>query len=91
MVEYAASLQEQGRSATDAALHAAELRLRPILMTSIAFGAGVIPLMFSSGAGAISRQSIGYSVFGGVLFGTVLVLLFIPLMYVLIRREKPKV
>jgi multidrug efflux pump len=91
MVEYAASLQEQGRSAIDAALHAAELRLRPILMTSIAFGAGVIPLMFSSGAGALSRQSIGYSVFGGVLFGTVLVLLFIPLMYVLIRREKGRV
>ena len=88
MVEYAASLQEQGRSAIDAALHAAELRLRPILMTSIAFGAGVIPLMFSSGAGALSRQSIGYSVFGGVLFGTVLVLLFIPLMYVLIRKSK---
>ena len=82
MVEYAANLQEQGRSTIDAALHAAELRLRPILMTSIAFGAGVIPLMFSSGAGALSRQSIGYSVFGGVLFGTVLVLLFIPLMYV---------
>lgn len=91
MVEYAASLQEQGRSTIDAALHAAELRLRPILMTSIAFGAGVIPLMFSSGAGALSRQSIGYSVFGGVLFGTVLVLLFIPLMYVLIRREKGRV
>ncbi|MCH7336144.1 efflux RND transporter permease subunit [Acinetobacter sp. NIPH 2699] len=85
MVEFAASLQQQGRNVLDAALHAAGLRLRPILMTSIAFGAGVIPLMFSTGAGALSRQAIGYSVFGGVVFGTVLVLIFIPLMYVLIR------
>ncbi|RLZ11093.1 efflux RND transporter permease subunit [Acinetobacter sp. 2JN-4] len=85
MVEFAASLQQQGRNVLDSALHAAGLRLRPILMTSIAFGAGVIPLMFSTGAGALSRQAIGYSVFGGVVFGTVLVLIFIPLMYVLIR------
>ncbi|MFC3901773.1 hydrophobe/amphiphile efflux-1 (HAE1) family protein [Acinetobacter marinus] len=88
MVEYAATLQRQGQTAMQSALHAAGLRLRPILMTSIAFGAGVIPLMFSAGAGALSRQAIGYSVFGGVLFGTVLVLLFIPLMYLLIRKEK---
>lgn len=85
MVEFAASLQQQGRNVLDSALYAAGLRLRPILMTSIAFGAGVIPLMFSTGAGALSRQAIGYSVFGGVVFGTVLVLIFIPLMYVLIR------
>ncbi|ENW95565.1 efflux RND transporter permease subunit [Acinetobacter sp. NIPH 298] len=85
MVEFAASLQQRGRNVLDAALYAAGLRLRPILMTSIAFGAGVIPLMFSTGAGALSRQAIGYSVFGGVVFGTVLVLIFIPLMYVLIR------
>ena len=85
MVEFAANLQEQGASAIDAALKSAGLRLRPILMTSLAFGAGVVPLMFSTGAGALSRQAIGYSVFGGVLFGTILVLLFIPLMYVVIR------
>ncbi|WEI18765.1 efflux RND transporter permease subunit [Acinetobacter proteolyticus] len=92
MVEFAASLQQQGRTALDAALQAAGLRLRPILMTSIAFGAGVIPLMFSSGAGALSRQAIGYSVFGGVVFGTILVLIFIPFMYVLVRTMfKPKV
>ncbi|WP_038341915.1 efflux RND transporter permease subunit [Acinetobacter sp. A47] len=91
MVEFAASLQQQGHKALDAALQAAGLRLRPILMTSIAFGAGVIPLMFSSGAGALSRQAIGYSVFGGVVFGTVLVLVFIPFMYVLVSsRFKPK-
>ena len=54
-------------------------------MTSIAFAAGVLPLMFATGVSAISRQEIGSSVFGGVLFATVLVLLFIPFMYVLIR------
>lgn len=86
MVEFAASLQTQGKSAFAAALEAASLRLRPILMTSIAFGAGVVPLMFASGAGAMSRQAIGYSVFGGVVFGTILVLLFIPFMYVLVRE-----
>ncbi|MDR2060325.1 MAG: efflux RND transporter permease subunit, partial [Acinetobacter sp.] len=94
MIEFAASLQQQGQTALQAALHAAGLRLRPILMTSIAFGAGVIPLMFSSGAGALSRQAIGYSVFGGVVFGTILVLIFIPFMYVLVRtafKPKPKV
>lgn len=91
MVEFAASLQQQGRNSLDAALHAAGLRLRPILMTSIAFGAGVIPLMFSTGAGALSRQAIGFSVFGGVVFGTVLVLIFIPFMYVLVTHYfKPK-
>mgnify|MGYP002732840383 FL=1 len=55
-------------------------------MTSIAFAAGVLPLLFASGVSAISRQEIGASVFGGVLFGTVLVLLFIPFMYVVIRN-----
>lgn len=91
MVEFAASLQQQGQAPLEAALRAAGLRLRPILMTSIAFGAGVIPLMFSSGAGALSRQAIGYSVFGGVVFGTILVLIFIPFMYVLVTSWfKPK-
>ena len=85
MVEYASNLQNQGHRILDAALKSAGLRLRPILMTSLAFGAGVIPLMFSSGAGALSRQAIGYSVFGGVVFGTILVLIFIPFMYVLVR------
>lgn len=85
MVEFAAQTQAQGKSALAAALTAAGLRLRPILMTSLAFGAGVIPLVFSSGAGAVSRQEIGVSVLGGVISGTVLVLFFIPLLYVLIR------
>ena len=85
IVEFASSAQEKGRSVIDAALEGAVLRLRPILMTSLAFGAGVIPLVVAFGAGAASRQEIGVSVLGGVIFGTVLVLLFIPFMYVLIR------
>ena len=81
MVEFAAELQQQGRTRLQAAIESATLRLRPILMTSIAFGAGVIPLMMASGAGALSRQAIGYSVFGGILFGTLLVLIYVPLLY----------
>ena len=85
IVEFASMAQQQGRSAVEAALEGASLRLRPILMTSLAFGAGVIPLVFAFGAGAVSRQEIGVSVLGGVIFGTVLVLIFIPFMYVLVR------
>jgi multidrug efflux pump len=85
IVEFASMAQQQGKNAIDAALEAASLRLRPILMTSLAFGAGILPLVFASGAGAASRQEIGMSVFGGVIFGTILVLIFIPFMYVLIR------
>ena len=83
--------QAQGKNAIQAALQGAGLRLRPILMTSFAFGAGVIPLVFAFGAGAVSRQEIGISVLGGVIFGTVLVLIFIPFMFVLVANMfKPK-
>lgn len=85
IVEFAALAQEKGQSAIAAAMQGAGLRLRPILMTSLAFGAGVIPLVVAFGAGAASRQEIGVSVLGGVIFGTVLVLIFIPFMYVLVR------
>ena len=85
IVEFAALAQEKGKTAVAAALDGAGLRLRPILMTSLAFGAGIIPLVFAFGAGAASRQEIGVSVLGGVIFGTVLVLIFIPFMYVFIR------
>ncbi|WP_445115257.1 multidrug efflux RND transporter permease subunit [Acinetobacter sp. WZC-1] len=86
IVEFAAMAQQQGKSAIVSAVEGAGLRLRPILMTSLAFGAGVIPLVLASGAGAASRQEIGVSVLGGVIFGTVLVLIFIPFMYVIIRN-----
>lgn len=85
IVEFASIAQQQGRSVIEAALEGASLRLRPILMTSLAFGAGVTPLVFAFGAGAASRQEIGVSVLGGVIFATLLVLIFIPFMYVLIR------
>lgn len=86
IVEFAALAQQRGKDAVAAALEGASLRLRPILMTSLAFGAGVVPLVFASGAGAASRQEIGTSVLGGVIFGTVLVVIFIPFMYVLVRN-----
>lgn len=85
IVEFASMAQTRGLTVMQAAMEGASLRLRPILMTSLAFGAGVIPLVFAFGAGAASRQEIGVSVLGGVIFGTVLVLIFIPFMYVLIR------
>ncbi|MBO6152040.1 MAG: multidrug efflux RND transporter permease subunit [Acinetobacter sp.] len=91
IVEFASLAQQQGKNVIEAALEGASLRLRPILMTSLAFGAGVIPLVFAFGAGAASRQEIGVSVLGGVIFATILVLIFIPFMYVLIRTLfKPK-
>lgn len=85
IIEFAALAQRQGKNIIEAAIEGANLRFRPIIMTSLAFGAGVIPLIFAQGAGAFSRQEIGLSVFGGVLFGTVLVLIFIPLAFVLVR------
>ena len=85
IIEFADAAQRRGKKAVEAAIEGASLRFRPILMTSLAFGAGVIPLIFAQGAGAVSRQEIGLSVFGGVLFGTVLVLIFIPFAFVMIR------
>lgn len=86
IVEFAASARARGASILEAALEGARLRLRPILMTSIAFVAGVIPLALATGAGAVSRQEIGVSVIGGMLFGTVLAIFFVPLFYVLVNR-----
>ena len=86
IIEFASAAQKAGQSVMNAALEGAALRLRPILMTSLAFGAGILPLIFAFGAGAVSRQEIGVSVLGGVVFGTVLVLIFIPFMYVIIQN-----
>ena len=87
IAEFAALAQARGVGVIEAAIEGASLRLRPILMTSLAFGAGIVPLVLASGAGAASRQEIGTSVLGGVIFGTVLVLIFIPFMYVFIRSR----
>ena len=90
IVEFAEQLREQGRSIMDAAIEAGELRLRPILMTSIAFILGVLPLYFASGAGALGRHSVGTSIVGGMLVSSVLNLLFIPVLYVILSTVLSK-
>jgi HAE1 family hydrophobic/amphiphilic exporter-1 len=86
IVEFAEQLREQGKSALDAVVEAAEVRLRPILMTSIAFLLGVVPLMLAQGAGAAARNSLGTAVFGGMLVSTIVNLIFIPGLYVLMQK-----
>jgi len=86
IVEFAVAEQQAGRKLRDAVVDAAQLRLRPILMTSFAFIMGVTPLAISSGAGANARHAIGTGVIGGMLFATFLGLLLIPVFYVVVRR-----
>lgn len=93
IVEFAKELQEQGEDLFDATLHAAKMRLRPIIMTTLAFGFGVLPLALASGAGAGSQHSVGYGVLGGVISSTLLGIFFIPVFFVWIRsifKYKPK-
>ena len=90
IVEFAKTLQEQGRDAMSAALEAARMRIRPIVMTSLAFGFGVLPLAISSGAGSGGQNAIGTGVLGGVLAATLLGVLFVPLFFVLIRERLNK-
>jgi HAE1 family hydrophobic/amphiphilic exporter-1 len=85
IVEFAEQLIGRGLSIIDAAIQAAELRLRPILMTSFAFILGVLPLYFASGAGKIGRHSVGTAIVGGMLFSTILNLFFIPVLYVIVK------
>jgi multidrug efflux pump len=85
IVEFARELEHQGRSIVDAALEACHLRLRPILMTSIAFIMGVVPLVFSTGAGAEMRHAMGVAVFAGMLGVTLFGLFLTPVFYVLLR------
>jgi HAE1 family hydrophobic/amphiphilic exporter-1 len=86
IVELARRLRGEGATAIDAVLQACALRLRPILMTSIAFLLGVVPLMFSSGAGSAARSSLGTAVFSGMAVSTALNLFFTPLIFVLVDR-----
>jgi HAE1 family hydrophobic/amphiphilic exporter-1 len=85
IVEFAEQQLEHGKSIIDAAILAAELRLRPILMTSFAFILGILPLYFATGAGALGRHSVGTAVVGGMLFSTILNLFFIPVLYVIFK------
>jgi multidrug efflux pump len=84
IVEFARELHEQGQSALDAAMEAAKMRLRPIIMTSMAFVLGVLPLALASGAGAASQNDIGTGVIGGMLTATFLATFMIPMFYVLV-------
>jgi HAE1 family hydrophobic/amphiphilic exporter-1/multidrug efflux pump len=86
IVEFARQQRSEGKSIREAAIEAARLRLRPILMTSFAFILGVLPLALSTGAGAASRVSLGTAVFGGMLVGTVLGVLVVPSFYVVFQR-----
>ncbi|AXX94639.1 efflux RND transporter permease subunit [Arcobacter ellisii] len=86
IIEFALQKQKEGIKLVDAALEAAKVRLRPIIMTSLAFTVGVMPLAISSGAGAASKHSIGTGVVGGMLTATFIAILFIPLFFVLISR-----
>lgn len=86
IIEFALQKQKEGIKLVDAAIEAAKVRLRPIIMTSLAFTVGVMPLAISSGAGAASKHSIGTGVVGGMLTATFIAILFIPLFFVLISR-----
>ncbi|MDO5059504.1 MAG: efflux RND transporter permease subunit [Neisseria sp.] len=93
IIEFAKDLQEQGMDALKAALQAAHLRFRPIIMTSFAFILGVVPLYFASGASSASQKAIGTTVLWGMLVGTILSVFLVPLFYVLVRKlfpAKPK-
>lgn len=85
IIEFAKDLQAQGKSVIAAALEATHLRLRPIVMTSLAFTVGVIPLAVATGAGSASQRAIGTGVIGGMLTGTVLAIVFVPVFFVAVR------
>ena len=85
IVEFAEQLRERGLSVVEAAVEAARIRLRPILMTSFAFILGVVPLVVAKGAGQAGRHSVGTTVFGGMIASTLLNLFFIPVLYILVK------
>lgn len=90
IIEFAREQQRHGKELIEATIEACRLRFRPILMTSIAFIAGVSPLLYSSGAGAASRHALGTGVVGGMLAATVLAVFFVPVFFVVIRRIFPE-
>ena len=85
IVEFAEQIRHKGASIAEAAIQAGELRLRPILMTSVAFILGVLPLVFASGAGKLGRHSVGTAIVGGMVLSTILNLFFIPVLYVILK------
>jgi len=89
IIEFAVVLKKEGKSVGEAAGEAGKVRFRPILMTSMAFILGVIPLVTASGAGAAGRHSIGTGVLGGMIAATLLAVLFVPLYFKLLQRDQP--
>ncbi|MDC0534690.1 efflux RND transporter permease subunit [Francisellaceae bacterium] len=90
IVEFANQLQEQGIKKMDAIIQAASVRLRPILMTTAAMVAGVVPLIYATGAGAVSRQSIGIVIVFGLTIGTMFTIFIVPTMYAFISKDRSK-
>tara|TARA_R100001132_G_C3266595_1_gene89324 strand:- start:1163 stop:1786 length:624 start_codon:yes stop_codon:yes gene_type:complete len=86
IVEFARTLEETGKEVVSATIEAVRLRIRPVLMTSLAFGFGVLPLALSSGAGSESRNAMGWIMIGGVIAAMTFSLLFAPLFYVIVRQ-----
>ena len=91
IVEFASARRKRGLSIIDSAAEGAKVRLRPILMTSLAFIIGIMPLIFSTGAGASGNKSIGFSSVGGMLFGTLLGILIIPALYIIFQTMQEKI
>ena len=89
IIEFAKEIQESGKSLKESVMTAARMRLRPIIMTSLAFGIGVVPLMIATGAGSGSQNAVGTSVVGGVITATFLGVFFIPMFYVWVRSIFP--
>jgi multidrug efflux pump len=90
IIEFARDAQQRGTALVDATLQAVTLRLRPIVMTSLAFMLGVLPLVVASGAGSASQRAIGTGVLGGMVTATGLGLLLVPVFFVVVERMKPK-
>ena len=90
LTEYASERRRQGMTITQAAVSAAQVRLRPILMTSLAFILGVMPLVISSGAGSGAQNAVGTGVMGGMVTATILAIFFVPVFFVVVRRRFSK-
>jgi HAE1 family hydrophobic/amphiphilic exporter-1 len=90
VVEFACQLRDSGYSIYDAALNAAKLRFRAVLMTAVSFILGIMPLVFASGAGAASRQSLGYVIFGGMLAASIVGTILVPVLYFVIQNIREK-